>query len=212
MMTSSPNPHDSTLLLLPARPIALSRLAASSSLFTSLVRLDLLPAPDLGLLVTLLFSFCCCLLLLSVTRRRSKGIRSRMDRDEVESTEDTSSAFSFASALSSPSSLISSRASLLRSLIRSGMLMESFVPSEIYGPARVGDVGCGRGGRAGTRSERGVGVDGGSGFLPLLAPVPLPATVTASAAVSWSSSSLPISTSSASRYHFRRRVQRPQPS
>lgn len=200
MTTSSPTPHESLgALMIPKR----SKLAASSSLCASLVRRDLRSAPDtdLGLLVMLSLSnceLCCCccdgVCLLSVTLRLKLGILNRpVDLDEVLNKEATSSAFSSAVSGSSPaSSLISWRA------LRSSRLRDS--PVVVKGAASVGIAG--RGGREGGRSEPNVGVsDGVSGLSPFVVDVSAP-----------SSSSLSISTSSASRYHFRRRVHRPQPS
>lgn len=180
-----------------------------------------------GLLVMLLGVLGAISCLESVTRRRSEGTRKRIDepREEalVESTEEVSS-LSFSEE--SPSSLISFKKGSVaeRPLRRSGILIVS-MDVVVYGGAKVGERG--RGGREGagrSRSGRpGVGVGVSS--------VEDAAAATASFAVedvlvcllssgtaalltssSSASSSLSTSTSSASRYHFLRLVQRPQPS
>lgn len=137
--------------------------------------------------------------LLSVTRRRNEGILNLIDREEEDSTEATSSAFSSPSA---SSSRIPAKVSLLLLVERSGILIDCVVVV-VNGGARDGPVG--RGGREGARSlEPGVDVDPSSSSLSF-------ASAGVSPAFS-ASSFLSISTSSASRYHFLLRVHRPQPS
>lgn len=196
MTTSSPTPQESLgALAIPNR----SKLAASSSLCTSLVRRDLrsVPETDLGLLVMLSLSVCvlccCCCCLLSVTLRLKLGSLNRpVDLEDVLSKEATSSAFSSAASGSSPvSSLISWR-------LRGSLTV-------VRGAASVGIAG--RGGREGARSEPSMGVSDNCPGVSLFV-----TGVSVSLSSSSSLSSLSTSTSSASRYHFRRRVHRPQPS
>lgn len=187
----------------------------------------LLPPPEMdrGLLVKLSLSVMGDvdgsggLWLLSATRRRKLGIRNRpVDRDEVLSMDATSSAFSLVGSSSAPSSSLIS----WRVLGPAAMGTESLLVNN--GGARVGMVG--RGGREGARSETGLGVsdafvgslDGPSPLAlvgvgsSLFALVGFGSSLFALLGERSSSSSLSISTSSASRYHFRRRVQRVQPS